>query len=70
MNKNDIVTVEITDIGVSGEGIGHVDGYTLFIKDAVIGDVVESYHTVRISRRTKVCICQKMRRLPDPGNVL
>ena len=42
MNKNDIVTVEITDIGVSGEGIGHVDGYTLFIKDAVIGDVVEA----------------------------
>ena len=41
MNKTDIVTVEITDIGVSGEGIGHVDGYTLFIKDAVIGDVVE-----------------------------
>ena len=41
MNKHDIVTVEITDIGVSGEGIGHVDGYTLFIKDAVIGDVVE-----------------------------
>ena len=25
MNKNDIVTVEITDIGVSGEGIGHVE---------------------------------------------
>lgn len=42
MNKNDIVTVEITDIGVSGEGIGHVDGYTLFIKDAVIGDVIEA----------------------------
>ena len=42
MNKNDIVTVEITDIGVSGEGIGHVDGYTLFIKDAVIGDMVEA----------------------------
>lgn len=42
MNKNEIVTVEITDIGVSGEGIGHVDGYTLFIKDAIIGDVVEA----------------------------
>ena len=42
MNKNDIVTVEITDVGVSGEGIGHVDGYTFFIKDAVIGDVVEA----------------------------
>ena len=42
MNKNEIVIVEITDIGVSGEGIGHVDGYTLFIKDAIIGDVVEA----------------------------
>lgn len=41
MNKNEIVTVEITDIGVSGEGIGHVDGYTLFIKDAIIGDIAE-----------------------------
>ncbi|GAA0794466.1 23S rRNA (uracil(1939)-C(5))-methyltransferase RlmD [Faecalicatena orotica] len=42
MQKNDIVTVTIDDIGVSGEGIGKVNGYTLFIKDAVIGDVVEA----------------------------
>lgn len=42
MHKNDIVTVEIKDIGISGEGIGKVDGYTLFIKDAVVGDVVEA----------------------------
>ena len=40
--KNDMVTVEITDIGVDGEGIGKVDGYTLFIKDAIIGDVIEA----------------------------
>ncbi|MDO4313668.1 MAG: 23S rRNA (uracil(1939)-C(5))-methyltransferase RlmD [Eubacteriales bacterium] len=42
MKKNDLVTVTIEDIGVNGEGIGKVDGYTLFIKDAVIGDVVEA----------------------------
>ena len=42
MQKNDLVTVTITDVGVSGEGIGKVDGYTLFIKDAIIGDVVEA----------------------------
>ncbi len=42
MEKNTIVTVTITDIGVDGEGIGKVNGYTLFIKDAVIGDVVEA----------------------------
>lgn len=32
MQKNDLVTVAIEDIGVGGEGIGKVDGYTLFIK--------------------------------------
>lgn len=40
--KNDIVTVQIDDIGTDGEGIGKIDGYTLFVKDAVIGDVVEA----------------------------
>ncbi len=38
--KNDIVTVEITDISSDGAGIGKVDGFTLFIKDAVMGDTV------------------------------
>ena len=42
MKKNDTAVVKITDIGVNGEGIGKVDGYTLFIKDAVIGDTVEA----------------------------
>ena len=41
-DKGDIVTLEITDIGTDGEGIGKVDGYTLFIKDAVIGDTVKA----------------------------
>ncbi len=38
--KNDILTVKIEDIGDNGEGIGKVNGYTLFVKDAVIGDTV------------------------------
>ena len=42
MQKNEVVKVKIEDIGVGGEGIGKVDGYTLFIKDAIIGDVVEA----------------------------
>lgn len=42
MQKNELVKVKIEDIGVGGEGIGKVDGYTLFIKDAIIGDVVEA----------------------------
>ncbi len=40
-NKNDIIEIEIIDQGTTGEGIGKVDGYALFVKDAVIGDVVK-----------------------------
>ena len=42
LQKNAIVTVTIEDIGTEGEGIGKVDGFTLFVKDAVIGDTVEA----------------------------
>ena len=40
--KNDMVTVKIEDMSHDGSGIGKADGYTLFIKDAVIGDEVEA----------------------------
>lgn len=39
--KDDRLIVAITDCGVDGEGIGKIDGFTLFVKDAVIGDTVE-----------------------------
>lgn len=41
LSKNECVIVEIIDMSVNGEGIGKVDGYTLFVKDAVIGDEAE-----------------------------
>ena len=41
MQKNDVATITIEDASVSGEGIGKVDGYTLFVKDAIIGDTCE-----------------------------
>lgn len=40
--KNDCLTVTIEDMGTEGEGIGKVDGFTLFVKDAVPGDTVEA----------------------------
>ena len=49
MQKNNVVTVTIEDIGVNGEGIGKVDGYTLFVKDGVIGDEV----TVKVMKANK-----------------
>ena len=38
--KNDMITLEIEDCGIDGEGIGKADGFTVFVKDAVIGDTV------------------------------
>lgn len=49
MQKNDIVTVNIEDMSVNGEGIGHIDGLTLFVKDGIIGDLA----SVRITKLKK-----------------
>ncbi|MBR1852316.1 MAG: 23S rRNA (uracil(1939)-C(5))-methyltransferase RlmD [Lachnospiraceae bacterium] len=39
--KNDYLTVKIEDMSNEGEGIGKVDGFTLFVKDTVIGDTAK-----------------------------
>ncbi len=39
--KGDVLTVKIEDIDTEGQGIGKADGYTLFVKDALVGDVVK-----------------------------
>ena len=41
IKKNNVFSVEIVDMSDSGEGIGKLDGYIWFVKDGVIGDVVE-----------------------------
>jgi 23S rRNA (uracil1939-C5)-methyltransferase len=38
--KNECVTLTIEDIGSEGEGIGKFNGFTLFVKDSVVGDVL------------------------------
>lgn len=40
--KNSLYEIEITDMGTDGSGIGHIEnGITVFVKDAVIGDIAE-----------------------------
>ena len=36
--KDDILETVIEDMSTDGLGVGKIDGYTLFVKDAVIGD--------------------------------
>lgn len=47
--KNQEIVVAIDDLGNEGEGIGHLDGYALFVKDALPGETV----------RVKLMKCKK-----------
>ena len=38
--KEDLITLKIESMGTEGEGIGKIDGFPFFIKDAVTGDTV------------------------------
>lgn len=61
--KNDVLTVEITDMGHDGEGIGKVDGYTLFVKDALIKDTAE----VKIMKAKKNYAYARLMHLVTPS---
>ncbi|MBQ7832883.1 MAG: 23S rRNA (uracil(1939)-C(5))-methyltransferase RlmD [Lachnospiraceae bacterium] len=39
--KGDCLTVTIEDLDTDGQGIGKAEGYTLFVKDALVGDTVK-----------------------------
>ncbi len=65
MEKNEKVIVKIDDIGVNGEGIGKVESYTLFVKDAVIGDTVEAI----ITKPKKNYAYAKMQNILEPSPV-
>ncbi len=49
MQKNDVIELTITDIGVDGAGIGKYNGMAFFVKDTVIGDVI----TAKITKLKK-----------------
>lgn len=39
--KNDVYSLKITDANMDGDGMGKLDGFPIFVKDTVIGDVAE-----------------------------
>lgn len=82
IQKNQIYTVKITDMGTDGEGIGHLEetkgqaagrnaddgsgpapGYTVFVKDAVIGDVVKA----RIVKPKKGYAFARLEEIAEPS---
>ncbi len=63
MKKDDLIQVKIEDMGADGAGIGKMDGFALFIKDAVIGDVVEA----KIMRMKKNYGYARLMRILEPS---
>ena len=71
--KNDVCQVQIEDMSDTGEGIGKTDGFTWFVKDAVIGDVVEarvmktkkSYGFARLMQVLEPSACRVTPRCPS-----
>lgn len=61
--KNQILTVEIEDITSEGEGIGKINGYPFFVKDAVIGDTVQ----IRVTRTKKNYAYGRLEKVVEPS---
>ena len=64
VKKNDLCQVTIEDMGSDGEGIGKINGYTLFVKDAVIGDHIE----VKIMKAKKNYAYAKLEKVLIPSS--
>ncbi|MCR4739453.1 MAG: 23S rRNA (uracil(1939)-C(5))-methyltransferase RlmD [Lachnospiraceae bacterium] len=61
--KNQLVELTIEDMSENGEGIGRTEGYTLFVKDAVIGDRVRALIT-KVKKNYGYAITSE---IPDPS---
>ncbi len=63
MKKNDLVTVEITDMTFDGAGIGHVDlsgrPFPLFVRAAAVGDLVEC-RIIKVLKHYAVAILHRI----------
>ncbi len=63
MEKNQIFETVIEDMSEQGEGIGRAGGYTLFIKDALIGDRIEG----KVIKAKKTYGYGKLLRILEPS---
>ena len=61
--KNELAVVTIEDMGSDGFGIGKVDGFALFVKDAVVGDRVEA----RIVKSKKNYAYARLEKVIEPS---
>lgn len=63
VQKNEEFIVTIESMGSEGEGIGRIDGYALFVKDAIVGDVVK----VKVMKAKKKYAYARLMEVVEPS---
>jgi 23S rRNA (uracil1939-C5)-methyltransferase len=61
--KNQLITLDITDLSHEGEGIGKVDGFAFFVKDAIHGDKV----TAKVMKTKKTYGYARLEEVLEPS---
>jgi len=64
-SKNDVIDLKIDDIGNEGEGIGHYDGYAVFVNNALPGDKIRAL----IMKVKKNYAFAKLLEIVNPSNL-
>ena len=59
MKKNDLIEIEITDVMLSGSGVGHYDGLAVFVPSTVTGDVVLA-HVLKVKSNVAYAKIEKI----------
>jgi len=67
LTKNQVCTAEITDITSEGSGVCRVDGFTVFVPDTAVGDVIE-VRIVKVLKSYAFGIIEKLI-TPSPDRV-
>lgn len=63
LKKNDLINLTIEDMSAEGEGIGKVDGFTFFVKDAIIGDSI----VARVTKLKKTYGYARLEKIVTPS---
>ncbi|MBQ3793438.1 MAG: class I SAM-dependent RNA methyltransferase, partial [Lachnospiraceae bacterium] len=61
--KNQLIEVIIEDVGTEGEGIGKIDGFPFFVKDAVVGDRI----TAKVMKAKKNYAYARLEKILEPS---
>lgn len=63
LKKNDLINLTIEDMSAEGEGIGKADGFTFFVKDAIIGDSI----VARVTKLKKTYGYARLEKIVTPS---